>query len=90
MAFRGVSAPAIARCAGLTIVRVADRGVVRQDGPVLEIGTGASDDAVATVGCRRLLAMIGVRDEELVQRLVEGSGYGYVPEEWGVAYQAAN
>lgn len=90
MAFRGVSARAIARSAGLTVVRVADWGVVRQDGPVLEIGTGASDHAIATVGCRRMLAMIGVRDESMVCHFVEQSGYLYVPEEWGVAYQVAN
>ena len=88
MAHRGVSARAIARSAGLTVVRIPDRGVVREDGPVLEIGLCASDHEIASVGYRRMLAMIGVRDEELVRVFVERSGYGYVAE--NVAHQAAN
>lgn len=90
MAYRGVSARALARSAGLTVVSVQEHGIVRQDGPVLEIGVGASDGAVATVACRRQLACLGMRDERLVMRLVESHGYEYVPEEWGVAYQVAN
>ncbi len=57
---------------------------------MIEIGVGASDGAIATVGCRRLLACAGIRDERLVERLVTQHGYEYVPEEWGVAYQVAN
>jgi len=88
MATRGMSARAIAKSAGLTVVRVPDWGVVRQDGPVLEIGLCASDDEIASVAYRRLLAMVGVRDEDVVRGLVERSGYAYVHED--VARQIAN
>lgn len=88
MAHRGITARAIARSAGLTVVRVPDLGTVRQDGPVLEIGLGASDHEIASVGYRRLLAMIGVRDERRVRRYVERSGYRYVRE--NVDRQIAN
>ena len=88
MAYRGVSARAIARRAGLLVVRVPDRGVVRQDGPVLEIGLCASDHEIASVGYRRMLALVGILDEQLVRMLVERSGHGYVPE--NLTYQAAN
>lgn len=88
MALRGVSARAIARSAGLTVVRVPDWGVVRQDGPVLEIGLCASDDEIASVAYRRMLAMVGIRDEDVVRGLVERSGYCYVAED--VDRQIAN
>lgn len=91
MGQRGLSARAIARRAGLTLVRVAEWGVVRQVGPVLETGVDACDDAIATVGCRRMLRLAGVGgDEQDVKRLVERYGYAYVAEEWGMAYQHAN
>jgi hypothetical protein len=55
---------------------------------VLEIGQCASEHEIASVGYRRLLAMIGVCDEELVRDLVERSGFRYVVED--VTRQVAN
>ena len=70
------------------VVRVRDLGVVRRDGPVLEIGQCASEHEIASVSYRCLLSMIGVRDEELVRGFVEQSGFRYVAED--VSRQVAN
>lgn len=55
---------------------------------MLEVGPGATDDAIASVGCRRWLALRGIHDEAKVKALVELHRFGYVPETWGEAYQA--
>jgi hypothetical protein len=52
-------------------------------GGVLEVGPNASEDLIATIGCRRRLARQGVHDETEVLRWVEHYGYQYVaPERW--------
>lgn len=83
MAIRGVSARAIAKGAGLFIVRVADRAELRQDGPVLYVGADADEHTIATLGCRRMLTSIGVADERVVRLIVENCGYCYVSNDNG-------
>jgi len=82
---RGIVALAIANAADLFVIRVADPGVVRLAGGVLEIGPGASWDAIASTGCRRDLARKGIFDERAVMREVEAYGYRYVApvQSWG-------
>jgi hypothetical protein len=77
MGMLGVSARAIARSAGLTLIDSPHDGAVLEDGPVLEVGRGASENAIATVGYRRLLRLDGHTDERLVARVVRSGGFEY-------------
>ena len=52
-------------------------GVVLEDGPVLEVGVGANDNAIATVGVRRILRLAHITDETMVERVVRGGGFEY-------------
>lgn len=74
---QGVSARAIARCAGLYVIPGKQEGAVLEDGPVLEIGAGASEHAIATAGYRRLLRLLNITDEKVVARVVERGGFTY-------------
>lgn len=95
---RGAEARNLARDADLFVVRIADYGVVRVRAGVLEVGPQASPDAIATVACRRLLELDGVRDECAVKAFVETLGAAYVPPRdlrictstSGVAYRAVS
>lgn len=75
---RGIVACAIANAADLFVIQVSQPGRVLQVGGILEVGPGASPDAIATIGSRRELARQGVHDEREVMRLVESYGYEYV------------
>lgn len=92
---RGASARNLARDAGLFVVRISDYGAIREQRGVLEVGPGASADAIATLACRRMLHDDGDHDEAAVQSFVESLGYAYVPEREqredrasGIAYRA--
>jgi hypothetical protein len=92
---RGARARNIARDAGLVVIPVRTTGTIRLVGGVLELGPGASPDAVATVACRAILARDGVTDETLVNELATAMGFEYVPSrearsESGVSYRAVS
>lgn len=73
------SSHAIARQADLTLLPSRKQGLVRQQGPWLHVGPGASDDAIVSIACRRLLLRErGVSDEESVREQVRNLGYQYV------------
>lgn len=77
---RGIVARKLASSADLYIIRVAEQGVVRQIGGILEVGPGASDDEIVTIGAQRHLALRGIFDERQVRSRVEFYGYAYIPE----------
>lgn len=73
------SSHAIARQADLTLLPSREQGLVRQQGPWLHVGPGASDDAIVSIACRRLLLRErGLADEEIVRERVRAFGYRYV------------
>lgn len=47
---------------------------------VLEVGPGASPDAIATLACRVQLERDGLNNEQGVRELVEAFGYEYTPD----------
>ena len=77
---RGTQARNIARDADLFVVPVEDLGAIRVVRGVLEVGPGASPDAIATIACRRLLQLDGIHDEGAVRQFVEHLDFAYVPE----------
>jgi len=92
---RGALARNLARDADLFVVNVADYAVVRITDGRLEVGPGASPDAIATVACRRHLELDGEYDERLVKEFVESLGYQYEPDQEsarssGIAFRAVS
>ena len=75
---RGAVARALASAADLFVARVEEPMIVRQRRGVLEVGPGADDNEIATVACRRLLAIDGMFDERAVAALVESYGFDYL------------
>jgi hypothetical protein len=75
---QGAKARNLARDAGLYVVPVAERGVVRLARGVLEVGPDASPDAIATIALRLQLEHDNVRDERAVRELVADFGFEYV------------
>jgi hypothetical protein len=76
---RGVVALRIAQEAELILMPVAQAGVVRECGPILEVGPNASPDRIVTIACRRMLARDGAAPAAVAD-LVARYGYEYSDE----------
>lgn len=77
MAQGTLTAEHLAKDAGFYLIRADEARLVRARGEVLEVGVDASKNAIATVSCRRKLALRGVRDEAQVRACVRRLGFSY-------------
>lgn len=76
----GLTGEEIARLAGYWLVGVPEPGRINVRGDVLEVGPGALPSELASIGCRRELAELGVYNESAVRDMVEGMGFSYVAQ----------
>jgi hypothetical protein len=77
MGYGGIRALKVARLAGLLLMPVEARDLVRVCGGVLEVGFEASPDEVVTAVCRYAMSLAGIEGEDTVRAMVETHGFSY-------------